>query len=363
MEEFANSVLRLPATIFIVIGAFMFLTEANKFINKALGVKDAEGSFLGKAMGVAGLAAGGLAAGGLGGAIAAGSGNRLAGMKAGMLNGLNNGLNKGKIGDSFKQSLDTGTLIKTGGENAKYQNRIQKAQEDLTKNHIAQNMGYADSDEMNKAIERYKTNRNVAKNNLDAAVAAYQRGESFNYDGKDYSDNELYDLIYGQNGLSVSYSKAESKYNDINSYAGRFGMGSKSKTAEENAMDAKDFFEDGKYKGRYVQGTHSTVTNNIQQDVDVENNIQTNVNQTTTWQNIGGSKVETTPSGIIMGGDIDGAFNELTGNNKNSTGQNNHNNINGTTSNNNTGGVTSNNGNTNSGTGKKILGPDGKPLN
>ena len=229
----------------LIIGLFFFAKDAPKFITNAIGLKPPEkGSF----SGIIGKAALGGAAGmavGAGAGLIAGRG--LGGMAAGALNGLNGGIHGNKVADSLKQGLDLGTQVRSGGEETKYKNLLQQAQQKSMQKSAARKLGFGSAAEVNKKYGDYKAAMLNAKNALSRASDAYNNGGSFEYNGRTYAGKDLENLIHGGNGLAVKAAKAESAFNDFSSHVGAYGMGSKEKTSLEKAQSAKADFEANKF--------------------------------------------------------------------------------------------------------------------
>jgi len=224
----------------LVIGLLVFAKDAPKFICDSIGVKAPDkggiGSMFGRAVlgGTVGAAAG-LVAGGAGG------------MAAGALSGLNGGFHGNKVGDTLKQGLDLGTQVKTGGEQTKWKNMIQKAQETSMQHSAARKLGYGSIKEANDAFGDIKAAKERAEGIFAEAESAYQSGGSYTYQGRTYSGENLRNLIYGDGGLRVNSLKATSKFNDFSAHLGAYGMGSKVDSSLTKATKAKNDFGSGAY--------------------------------------------------------------------------------------------------------------------
>ena len=227
----------------LVIGLLFFAKDAPKFISEAIGIKDVpKGGLTGMISKAALGGIGGMAAGAGAGFFAGGFG----GMAAGALNGLNGGFHGGKVADALKQGLDLGTQVRTGGDQTKYTNLLQKAQQASMQHSAARKLGFGSIASANKAFGDYKKAKIAANNAYQSALTQYNAGKSFEYEGKTYQGDDLFDLIYRDGtGLQAVAAQTESKFNDFSSHLGSYGMGSKSETSLEKATKGKSWFTSG----------------------------------------------------------------------------------------------------------------------
>lgn len=231
--------LSIYVTLFLIIGAFLFMFQASKFINQALGIKNDEKGAASKILGLGAAGAGAAALGAAGGLLAGGG---LAGAGAAALEGFNSGIHGGKVTAGFGKGLDIGTRIKSGGTDTKYKNFLMKGQQNLMQKQAAKELFGDPNADMDAILKKYKDIRNADSAAYDAAKAQYERGESFEYNGQTYSGDELYQLIYNKDGLRMKAQTSEGKFNDVKNYMASFGVRTAKMKSIDEARDANKYF-------------------------------------------------------------------------------------------------------------------------